>query len=549
MTTGFRASSNAQLQRYLRDVEAALRSNDMAKATRLSDEAVAMGFEHSNLLVLAAHHQLGAGAADRALAIAMRARAASPRNVDVLNVLGLSLTALKRGREAIAAYDAALRQSPTTVAVRFNRACTLEDLHELARARTEYERILEQQPTHAGALARLAHLAVQRGDLGVARALAGRTLQQDANQQAAHLAIAQADVEEKKFGEALARLQPLTRSADIGAVNLSIAQGLTGDALEGLGRTADAFAAYSASQAALRAYYEPTFRASGAESARNRVTRLTGYFETDAALRWCNTVDDYDSPVRGHIFLVGFPRSGTTLLEQVFAGHPDVESMEERDCLIDAANDFILPADGLDRLSALEAAELKRYRNDYWQRAAAEGASLAKPIYLDKMPLNSVLLGVVAKLFPRAKILFALRDPRDVVLSCFRRRFVITPQMFELTTLEGAADYYVAVMRLCEAYRRTLNLELLDTRYEDLVTDFDAQCRRLCAFVQLDWTESMRGFADRARAGLIGTPSAPQVARGLFTQGIGQWRKYRNELAPVLPELAPWVARFGYSAD
>lgn len=519
----------------------------MTLAMQLSDEAVAKGHIHPNLLVLAAHHQLGAGAAGRALELAAMAREAAPRDADVLNILGLSLARLGRRREAVAIYEAALRQSPHAVVARFNKACVLEDLRELKQARGEFERVLEREPSHAEAMAHLADLAIQRGDLKAARDYADRALRHDVHQPASQLALSRIDIEEKRFAEALSRLEPLTRNAS--AINRSIAQGLIGDALDGLGKTVEAFAAYSASNATLRAAYGPIFEAENIEPARRRVLRLTEFFRSSGPRPWRNSVTTYESPVHGHVFLVGFPRSGTTLLEQVLAGHPDVETMEERDCLIDAANDFVLPPDGLDRLASLADRELAPYRDRYWQRAAAEGASYAKPVFLDKMPLNSVLLCLIAKLFPRARIIFALRDPRDVVLSCFRRRFVMTAQMFELTTIESSANYYASVMQLGETCRTTLDLDMCYARHEDLLNDFDAESRRLCGFLGLEWNASLRGFAERARAGMINTPSAPQVARGLSTGGMGQWRRFRDQMAPVLPKLAPWIARFDYPVD
>jgi tetratricopeptide (TPR) repeat protein len=425
----------------------------------------------------------------------------------------------------------------------------LEDLHELARARSEFERIVDEEPNHVEALARLADLAVQRGDMKSAREFAMHILKRDPGQAAAHIALAQADIEEKNPEAAIRRLETLTKVANITAVNRSIAQGLLGDAFDSLDRTTDAFAAWSASQATLRAFYGPAFRDNGSEPAPARVARLGDFFASHAQQPWHVENDVYQGPVREHIFLIGFPRSGTTLLEQVLASHPDVEAMEERDCLVDAIDSFITADGGLERLSDIREPELSYYREQYWSRVKREGASLSRPVFVDKMPLNSVVLCIIAKLFPRARILFALRDPRDVILSCFRRRFVMTPQMFELTTLRGAADYYASVMRLCDVYRQTLGFEFCDTRYEDLVHDFDAECRRLCAFAGIAWSESMRDFAVRARAGVIHTPSAPQVARGLFTQGAGQWRRYRKELAPVMPTLAPWIERFRYSTD
>ncbi len=246
------------------------------------------------------------------------------------------------------------------------------------------------------------------------------------------------------------------------------------------------------------------------------------------------------------MFLVGFPRSGTTLLEQVLAAHPAVEAMEEHPCLADSATAFFGSDAALDRLAALTGDELAPWREAYWRRVAEAGAAPSKAVFIDKMPLNLVFLPLIAKLFPSAKILLALRDPRDVVLSCLRRRFAMNAGMYEFTTLQSTAAYYEAVMTLAQVYRQTLALDICETRHEDLVGDFDTEARRLCDFLGIEFRGEMRGFAGRARAQNIDTPSSAQVARGLSTAGLAQWRRYREQLSPILPVLAPFVARFGY---
>ena len=154
--------------------------------------------------------------------------------------------------------------------------------------------------------------------------------------------------------------------------------------------------------------------------------------------------------------------------------------------------------------------------------------------------------GLIARLFPRAKILLALRDPRDVVLSCFRRRFAMNAGMYEFTSLEGAAAYYGAVMRLMEIYREKLALDLIEARHERLVADFDGEVRRVCDFLGLEFRDEMRAFAARARSQNIDTPSGAQVARGLSPEGLDHWRCYAPQLQPVLAWLAPFVTQFGY---
>jgi hypothetical protein len=249
------------------------------------------------------------------------------------------------------------------------------------------------------------------------------------------------------------------------------------------------------------------------------------------------------------VFFVGFPRSGTTLLEQILASHPDIVTLDEREVLMDSTKSLFVSDQALDRLSSLEAGEADSLREAYWRRTRDYCPDLAGKVFIDKLPLNSVRLPLVAKLFPRAKVLFALRDPRDVVLSCFRRRFGMNPAMYQLLTLEGAAAYYDAVMRLVDQYTAKLPLSLHYVRYESLVDDLRREAEGVCGFIGVAWDDSMLDFAQTARSREIRTPSARQVRRGLYNEGVGQWRAYAAHLAPVMPLLAPWVEKFGYPAD
>jgi hypothetical protein len=158
-------------------------------------------------------------------------------------------------------------------------------------------------------------------------------------------------------------------------------------------------------------------------------------------------------------------------------------------------------------------------------------------------------LPLVAKVFPNAKILFAVRDPRDVVFSCFRRSFNMNAAMYEFNSLEGAARLYDAVMTAGRAYLEKLPLEHFQIRYEDLVSDFDTTAKGACRFMGVPWNSAMRDFAKAAEARRIATPSSAQVARGLYGEGVGQWRSYAFALEAVMPILRPWIEAFGYDQD
>ena len=196
----------------------------------------------------------------------------------------------------------------------------------------------------------------------------------------------------------------------------------------------------------------------------------------------------------------------------------------------------------------MDPATADREREAYWRRVRDFGVDVRGRVFVDKHPLSTLWLPYMAKLFPEAKVLFALRDPRDVVLSCFRRRFLMNGAMYNFTDLGETADFYAETMALSDVYRRLLSLKWYDHRHEDLVQDFSAETRRLCAFLGLEWTEKLRDFAETAKRRDVQTPSAQQVRRGLYREGMGQWRAYAEGMDAALPVLEPWVERFGYPA-
>jgi len=507
----------------------------------LSEEAVGAGAVHPTLLSLTAMKRMQAGDNESALPLLLRARELEPRHVDLLNALGNCQARLNRPREALEAFDAALALAPGDKRLHLGRALVLEDLSALDAARAGFEKVLALDPHSAAALSRLAVLAQQRGDAKAARELATRALNIDPQDAVAAIAFAQAALQQKDIPAAEQAVAALSRHPGLGPVNRAFALSLAGDVLDAQDRVAEAFGAYTQSKEILREAYAPQM--AQIESVRAREIRLGEYFRRADAGHWRSMAAPAE---HSHVFLVGFPRSGTTLLGQVLAAHPDVQTMEERTCLMDSAAEFFGSDADLDRLAALPQSALEEWRARYWQRVAESGMTRAKPVFVDKMPLNAPFLPLIARLFPQARILFALRDPRDVVLSCFRRRFGMNAGMYEFTRLETAAAYYGAVMRLMQVYAEKLALPIFEARHESLVTDFAGEAKRLCDFLGLAYRDEMSGFAKGAQTRNIDTPSSAQVARGLSDVGVAQWRRYARELQPVLPMLAPFVAQYGY---
>ena len=541
-------SSAMRRQQWLEQVDAALRTYGRDAAARLALQALAEGVEHPAVLNLAASAHYGEGRFGEAAQLLKRARALAPKDPHVLNSLGVCLKALGQAEPALQAYDAAVRLDPLLAPAHFNRGSVLENLADIKGARSAYERAADLDPRYVEPLASLAWLDAQIGDAASARANAQRALALSPSNVLAHTALASADLQDGNHGAAATRLSALSQDRSLTPVNRSIVLGLLGDLRDADGRQAEAFAAYEESNSVLKALNSSRFEAPGTESALAHVRRLTDWFRKTDVESWRQS-----PPARpraadpmAHIFLVGFPRSGTTLLENVLASHPDVITLEEKDTLGEAEGTYLTSAEGLARLEVIGSGEALRQRDAYWSKVSNFGVEPRGRVFIDKMPLSSVMLPVISKLFPNARILFARRDPRDVVLSCFRRRFVLNRSMYQLVTLEGAAAYYDAVMELSELYRELLPLPQHVVRYESLVEDFEGTASAACDFLGLEWDQRMADFAAKARSRGIATPSAAQVARGLNREGQGVWRRYREQMEPVLPILEPWVRRFGY---
>jgi len=453
-----------------------------------------------------------------------------------------------RADEAVKAYRAAIRADPDMAPAHFNLGLLLEALNDVRGAKSEYERAAALDPHYAEPLAALAWLAALAGDAAAARSNGERALSLSPSNSLARMALASTDLLQASMESAAARLSGLIQDPALSPVNRAIVLGLIGDLHDADGHPREAFAAYEASSEALKELNAPRFEAPGTESALEQVRRLIRWFQTAVPAPWRDSppVRPRAADPKAHIFLVGFPRSGTTLLENVLAAHPNVVSLEEKECFAPETAAYLTEPGGLDRLARISSRDAARQREHYWASVRKNGIEPRGKVFIDKMPLSSMALPVIAKLFPNARILFSLRDPRDVVLSCFRRRFGMNPSMYELLTLQGAAAFYDAVMTLSERYRELLPLPQHIVRYESLVDEFEMATREVCAFIGLEWNPAMADFAAKAQTRGISTPSAAQVARGLNREGQGTWRRYRDQMAPVLPLLEPWVRRFGY---
>lgn len=251
------------------------------------------------------------------------------------------------------------------------------------------------------------------------------------------------------------------------------------------------------------------------------------------------------------VFLVGFPRSGTTLLDQILDAHPALTTMEEKDAL-DQVRRAVgrLPGGYPEALAGLDDAAVEGLRRLYWREVARHLGDLGGRRLVDKMPLNTIDAGLIHRLFPQARILLALRHPCDVVLSGFMQAMQPNAAMTLFDSLVSTAQFYAQVMELWRHYRTVLPLTYLEVRYEDLVADLPGQAQRILSFLGLPWDDAVLGYAEHAKTRSIATPSYHQVVQPIYRRSVDRWRNYAFAFAfaDVLPVLEPFIAAFGYAA-
>ncbi len=322
-----------------------------------------------------------------------------------------------------------------------------------------------------------------------------------------------------------------------------------GRLLDQLGRFDEAFAAYDAGK---KRALEFGARPYLADAARDLVARNAGFFSRRrlATLPRASRGGDMPQP----IFIVGFPRSGTTLIEQTLSVHPRIAAGDELPFINDITQ--IMPRLLASPLTYPEAlAELwmgdqrdglNELRDYYLSRAAKSGIFKSDADWFtDKMPLNETHLGLISLLFPDSPIIHVVRHPLDVLLSVYANH--LTHGFFCAAEMQTIAQHYLLIADLIEHYKENLDMRYLPVRYEDLVTDQQMNVRKILDFIGVAFEAKCLSFEQNTR--YARTASYAQVTEKLYSRSRFRYRKYLAHLQPVLEMLGPVIDRLGYSVD
>lgn len=520
---------------------------DLETAARAAAAALQAGRGSAADCTTLGWHRAVAGDSAAAAALFERALQINPREVEAMVGLAGLHRAAGRLRDAALRCDAAIAVAPGYADAWLERAYAMAAGGVMDEAARCYGEVLARAPGHPAAHAGLAAIAARDGEAEAGRLHARAALAADPGNIPALAALATIELEAGEAQTARDLVEPALARLDAPSPERMELLHALGDACHRLRDAAAAHEAYVRAKADFAALHAATF--AGRPPHRNFIDGVTTQLAALDCSAWPAPAQS-GSPQSGSsqpIFVLGYPRSGNTLLENVLASLPGTAAIEENPTLREADLPFLAEPDGLAQLSRCDDAGLAPYRQAYWQRAGqALGRDPAGVTLIDMDPLKSIRLPLIARLFPEAKVLLVRRDPRDVVWSCFRTSFALTNAAMDFTTLEGTARHYDALMRLTEAALAKLPLAVHEVPYHRMVQDFDATTQGICDFIGLKWNEALKRFDRTARARGVSTASARQVRRGLY-DGTRQWEPYAEWLEPVMPILAPWIEKLGYA--
>jgi len=246
-------------------------------------------------------------------------------------------------------------------------------------------------------------------------------------------------------------------------------------------------------------------------------------------------------------FLIGFPRSGTTLLDTILRSHSKINVVEEQPLIIKMREELGV-SKTISEIEMIDDDLAKKLSNVYFVELEKRIQLPNDVLLIDKLPLNILSIPLIIKVFPEAKFILALRHPLDCVLSCWMQNFKLNPAMANMVDLDRTVDFYCTVMTMLELCRQRYQIDIHPIRYEDLVVDFTKNISELLAFLNLSWEEQLEGYQKTAIArAKINTPSYSQVIKPIYNSASYRWKKYEPNLLPYKQKLAKWAEAYGYS--
>ncbi len=465
-------------------------------------------------LGLAAGKQLDFDLADQAF---QRAAGLAPGDVSMLVLLGQQYHQLRRLDKARACFERAVAADPSSIHAQLSLADWFEREHRLDDAWECVEACVARHPQDAQGLCVRALLLHRKG----------------------------------RNGEAEMLLRDLIKggSQDLNVKYSSRHQ--LAVVLDELGQYTEALRWLGEAKAVLRQTANVAKMEQDYDRAARRRRELLAALTPETIQRWRHAGPAAPRRYR-FAFLGGHPRSGTTLLEQILGAHPGIAAFDEPMAFVQEVSEKLAPLDApsaltLKALEALTAAQRANFQQCYLKSLLREGAGEpGVELLLDKNPSPTALLHLWLRVFPDLKVIIALRDPRDVIISCFFQNLMLNTTNANFLSLERTARHYADLMDVWLRLRELGGFDWIETRYEDIVGNLESEGRRITEFLGLSWHPDQANYRDNARKNFVFAPTYSDVTQPVYKRAVGRWKHYAEVLAPIQERLALYCRTFGY---
>ena len=276
----------------------------------------------------------------------------------------------------------------------------------------------------------------------------------------------------------------------------------------------------------------------------NEVEQLIQSYSKFKDKKWDETTENTEITP---IFLIGFPRSGTTLLDNILSSHTNIFSLEEKPMIanVKKALNKIATFENLNELNKINIEKLRSaYIDELLKYTSIK--NLNGKIFIDKLPLSIIDIGLILRIFPRARFILAIRHPLDCILSCFMQTFNLNDAMANFLDLKNAAQLYNRSMKLFDIYNSNFKLNYHLIKYENLIESIKNETSELLKFLGLEWEKEIDNYRNNALAKKINTPSYNQVTEKIYKRASGRWKNYKNEIEDIIPDVEFWIEKWGY---